>query len=200
MDTYFHFSSVYLEVGLFNHMVTLCLTIWQTASLLSKAAVPFFIPTGSTEGFQFLYTLVSSWFINTCLLHCNILSPILNLKQTFWIFGSGNWTSSLARGAHLQKAKGWTHIYQWPSRKEKANVRTSSPFWVKTQRRTSLVVQWLNVCLPMQGSQVRSLVQEDSTCLGATRPMCHNYWAHTLELARAGDKRSHCSEKPGHRH
>ena len=25
---------------------------------------------------------------------------------------------------------------------------------------TSLVVQWLRICLPMQGTQVRSLVQE----------------------------------------
>ena len=31
------------------------------------------------------------------------------------------------------------------------------------------------------GDMVRSLVQEDSTCCGAIRPVCHNYWAHTLE-------------------
>ena len=30
--------------------------------------------------------------------------------------------------------------------------------------RTSLVVQWLRTCLPIQESRVRSLVQEDSTC------------------------------------
>ena len=29
----------------------------------------------------------------------------------------------------------------------------------------------------MQGTQVQSLVQEDSTCCGATKPV-HNYWAH----------------------
>ena len=40
---------------------------------------------------------------------------------------------------------------------------------------TSLVVQWLRVCLPMQGTQVRSLVQEDPTCRGATKPVRHNY-------------------------
>ena len=39
---------------------------------------------------------------------------------------------------------------------------------------TSLVVQWLGICLPMQGTLVRSLVREDPTCCGATRPM-HNY-------------------------
>ena len=36
-------------------------------------------------------------------------------------------------------------------------------------------------CLPMQGTRVRALVQEDPTCRGATKPMCHNYWACTLE-------------------
>ena len=40
---------------------------------------------------------------------------------------------------------------------------------------TSLVAQWLRICLPMQGTRVRALVQEDRTCLGATKPMCHNY-------------------------
>ena len=40
---------------------------------------------------------------------------------------------------------------------------------------TSLVVQWLRMCLPMQGTQVRALVQEDPTCHGATEPVCHNY-------------------------
>jgi len=43
---------------------------------------------------------------------------------------------------------------------------------------TSLVVQWLGVCLPMQGTQVQSLVWEDSTYHGATKPVCHNCWAH----------------------
>ena len=46
---------------------------------------------------------------------------------------------------------------------------------------TSLVAQWLRICLPMQGIWVRSLVQEDPTCRGATKPMCHNYWACALE-------------------
>ena len=40
---------------------------------------------------------------------------------------------------------------------------------------TSLVAQWLRICLPMQGTQVRALVREDPTCRGATKPMHHNY-------------------------
>ena len=41
--------------------------------------------------------------------------------------------------------------------------------------RTSLVAQWLRICLPMQGKRVRALVQEDPTCHEATKPMSHNY-------------------------
>ena len=40
---------------------------------------------------------------------------------------------------------------------------------------TSLVVQWLRIHLPVQGSRVQALVQEDPTCLRATKPMCYHY-------------------------
>ena len=39
----------------------------------------------------------------------------------------------------------------------------------KSIKTASLVVQWLRICLPIQGTQVRSLVQEDSTCCKATK-------------------------------
>ena len=42
---------------------------------------------------------------------------------------------------------------------------------------TSLVVQWRVICLPVQGAWVQSLVQEDSICCEASKPVCHNYWA-----------------------
>ena len=41
--------------------------------------------------------------------------------------------------------------------------------------RTSLVVQQLRICLPMQGTQIQSLVWEEPECRGATKPMRHNY-------------------------
>ena len=40
---------------------------------------------------------------------------------------------------------------------------------------TSLVVQWLRIRLPMQGTWVRALVWEDPTCREATKPVRHNY-------------------------
>ena len=36
----------------------------------------------------------------------------------------------------------------------------------------------------MQGTGLRSLVWEDPTCLGATKPMSHNYWGHVLQLRK----------------
>ena len=81
----------------------------------------------------------------------------------------------------------------------------------------SLVEQWLRICLPIQGTQVQALVQEDPTCHGATKPVRHNYWARALEpvcrnywayvpqLLKPAclepmlhNKRSHRHEKPTH--
>ena len=71
-------------------------------------------------------------------------------------------------------------------------------FNIKTQKRTSLVVQWLGICLTLQRTLVQSLVREDSTCREATKPMCQDYWACALELM-LHNKRSHCNKKSTHR-
>ena len=47
----------------------------------------------------------------------------------------------------------------------------------KSKLGTPLVVQRLGICLPMQGTWVPSLVQEDSTCHRATKLAHHNYWS-----------------------
>ena len=41
--------------------------------------------------------------------------------------------------------------------------------------RASLVAQWLRIRLPMQGTRVQSVVREDPTCRGVTKPVRHNY-------------------------
>lgn len=58
----------------------------------------------------------------------------------------------------------------------------------------------------MQRTRVQSVAQEDSTCLGATKPTSHNYRVCLLQLLRAvclepvlRNKSSHRSEKPAHR-
>ena len=37
------------------------------------------------------------------------------------------------------------------------------------------MVQLIRICLPIQGTQVQSLVLEYPTCLRATKSMFHNY-------------------------
>ena len=87
----------------------------------------------------------------------------------------------------------------------------------KSKQGTSLVVQWLRICLPKQGTRVWSLVRKDPTCHGATKPVCHNcracalepmsnnYWAHVPQLLKPAclepvlyNKRNHCNEKHVH--
>ena len=95
---------------------------------------------------------------------------------------------------------------------------TSKLMCTENSTGTSLVAQWLRICLSMQGTRVWSLVREDPTCCGATKlmhhnywactlkPRGHNYWAHILQLLKPKhlepvlhNKRSHRKEKPVHR-
>ena len=54
-----------------------------------------------------------------------------------------------------------------------------------------MVVQWLKILLPMQGTQVQSLVWEDrhaaeqlSSCATTTEPVCHNTEARVTQLLK----------------
>ena len=67
----------------------------------------------------------------------------------------------------------------------------------KSSTGTSLMAQWLRICLLMQGTWVRALVREDPTCRGAAEPARHNYWACALEPVLR-NRRSHGNEKPMH--
>ena len=46
---------------------------------------------------------------------------------------------------------------------------------VCTCNRATLVAQWSRIRLPVQGTRVQSLVREDPTCCGATKPVRHDY-------------------------
>ena len=59
--------------------------------------------------------------------------------------------------------------------------RSFRKLWFKTLLGTSLVAQWLRICLPVQGTGVRALVREDPTRHRAAKPVCHNYWACAVE-------------------
>ena len=59
-------------------------------------------------------------------------------------------------------------------------LKLGNSLWQDRSHReqASLVVKCLRICLSMQGTWVQTLVWEDSTCLGATKPVCPSYWAH----------------------
>ena len=63
---------------------------------------------------------------------------------------------------------------------------------IKTMIRTSLVVQWLRIHLPMQGTQGQYLAWEDSAHCRATKPTSWNYW----NLCTAWSLRSAMGEAP----
>ena len=86
--------------------------------------------------------------------------------------------------------------------KGKAQDFPGGPVVKNPPARASLLAQWWRIHMPMQETQVRSLIQEDLTCRGAAQPMHHHYWAHTLEPGLC-NKRSHhngklmcCNEVP----
>ena len=64
----------------------------------------------------------------------------------------------------------------------------------KMSAQTSLGVQWIGICLPMQGTWIsedstrlgatKPVVLEDSTRLGATKPVGHCYGACVLQLLK----------------
>ena len=62
---------------------------------------------------------------------------------------------------------------------------TGQPPATQTYSGASLVAQWIRLHQPMQGTQVWSLVQEGSTCWGATKSVRHTYWNHVLQLLKA---------------
>ena len=75
----------------------------------------------------------------------------------------------------------------------------------KKWRSTFLVEQWIGICLPTQGTQAWSLVQEDSTWCGAAKPVSHGHRVCLLQLPKPWrleavlcNKGSPCNEKPTH--
>ena len=75
---------------------------------------------------------------------------------------------------HINKLKNKNHMIISID-VEKAFHKIQHTFMIKLSRGTSLVAQWLRICLPMKGTWVRAPAQEDPTCHGATKPMRHNY-------------------------
>lgn len=64
---------------------------------------------------------------------------------------------------------------------------------IKAQKETCLVAEWVRIRMPMQGTQVRSLVQEDTTSCRATKPMHCN--THEKPITHTRSPRTATREK-----
>ena len=101
-----------------------------------------------------------------------VLEPRNNLQKTVLLiqkyvaFGNTCWRMNLQPQSSAEVPEGPISITKLPL--------ILLPLKSKRDE-TSLVVQWLRIRLPVQGTQVRALVREDPTCRGATKPVCHNY-------------------------
>ncbi|KAJ8779945.1 hypothetical protein J1605_012114 [Eschrichtius robustus] len=91
----------------------------------------------------------------------------------------GTRVRSLAREDSHMLQSGWVRVPQLLSLRCRARALQQE----RPRHKITLVVQWLRIHLPVQGTRVRSLVPEDPTCHGATKPMRHNYRACALEYA-----------------
>ena len=150
--------------------------------------------------------------MGTCIMHdlilCNVSPP--SGARTGIVPTDMHWTPVPRTGQSgcLLSPK---HRIEWQCKKQNQveEIKSTSSRLIGKERRltmqthkdrtqASLVAQWIRIRLPMQETQVRSLVREDPTCRGATKPVRHNYWACALEPVLRS-KRSHRNEKPAHR-
>ena len=80
---------------------------------------------------------------------------------------SGNRLQWQCSGGTWSLDSGYRSLLTWSCQLSLYIITVTISVW---QNRTSLVVQQLRVRLPMQGTRVRPLVHEDSTCCQATKP------------------------------
>ena len=132
----------------------------------------------------------------------------------------GRWRTGAWQTVHLASGE-WAHIMtqalQQTENFPHVLKGSRSCFYKSQSLQAFLVAQWFRILLPMQGTRVRALVQEDPMCRGVTKPVHHNYWACALEptshsywarvpqLLRPAplepvlcNKRSHRNETPMH--
>ena len=84
-------------------------------------------------------------------------------------------TSELLHDAFF-KNSAWWHVKRRSALLIIREKYKSKLQWV----RTSLVVQWVRIHLPVEGTWIQSLIREDSSCLRTSKPMRHNYWTWAL--------------------
>ena len=149
------------------------------------SGLPFLTPRGTSQHRD--WTWVSC--IAGSLLHCRqVLYQLSHMGSPFILL---SYLSVLP-----------TNIFWYWSERDTDIVYSGCSTWIcKPINKcggTSPVVQWLRICLPVQGKRVQTLVLKHSTCHEAAGPVRCNCWAHAhLELA-LWDSRSQRNRKSTH--
>ena len=79
----------------------------------------------------------------------------------------------------------WWRCESWPNWRrmfEHVSLVSQQRSRSRPSSGASLEAQWLRIRLLMQRTWVWALVWEDPTCRGATKLVCHNYWAPEPQL------------------
>ena len=95
---------------------------------------------------------------------------------------------------HIRWPKYWSFSFSISP----SNEYSGLPIFKIISMKTSLVIQWLKILLPMQGTWVQSLVWEDPTCRGTTKPTGKHYLAWAPEPTLPNWRSCH-DEKSEHR-
>ena len=82
-------SSGYInsEMELLAYMVILHLIFWRTSILICIAGIPFYIPTNSAQGFQFLNILSNAYYL---LLLFKTTAIIIGIRRYLLVLMKGN--------------------------------------------------------------------------------------------------------------
>ena len=184
----FIFSRYTPTSGIADRIVVLSLVFQGTSILFPIVAGPIYIPTNSVQGFPFLHILFPFFLIRIS--RGLLILPIFLKNQILVLWFS--FIDSLLKEDTVDKIKGHCNPFPKPiplllSLRYLLSWVSCLPFpfhlYIKVMQ-ASLVVQWLRIHLPMQGTWVRALVREDPTRRGATKPVCHNYWARMPQLLK----------------
>ena len=134
---------------------------------------------------------IPDWGLRSCkLLTRQSIKEKTSIEKTSVIYcvdeDVGKWTLSMEMFFLLEERIG--DIFQY----RKCTKHLNQEF----DTGTSLVVQWLRICLPKQGTWLQSLVQEDPTCRRATGPIHGNYCSRCATEPVLHNGRHHHNEKP----
>ena len=152
----------------FHWPVTMCPACWGWPEVSLRLCSPL---PNLEDSICFQRQQPFGFWSRNMLLKCQFLIQIVYFTQCGWFFTTGHVLN--VSPLHIEvSGRSLSRQHLGVICAQPAN---ESPLWI------SLVIQWLRVCLPMQGTPVQSLVREDPTYRGAAKPMCHNYRAWALE-------------------